>query len=500
MEKVCEFCMALRPVVYCNADAAYLCLSCDAKVHSANALFNRHLRTLLCDSCRNHPAYAQCLDHRMLMCLGCDRCLHEVSSHHQKRLLSSYLGCPSAKDFASLWGFEFGDLDKSIVKDQLVSTPCSSSVQPSASKFDIPGKSCQQIGRSSRKSRVIHSTLVSGAESDVGSGNQQPELSYKGPQQESTCFILEQILDLKRLQLTDVNNNTPMKRGQEQKNISSMLNTSKKLDYNLNHSQHSQDLVTNLQQADCQRQGLKVDSLPLPFSQPEHLPFFSTAANALPGESFWPYKSPIENSQLWSQNMQDLGVCEDIICHDDDYIIPDVDKTFCNFEEFFGGDQDPIGAFLDENDFSCSFIEKDMPPEKSNNSDGRARKDASVTSSVYINCSVHIDNDKDPSNQAYNFPGSLDPAQTIRSPYSRYSISSHGAESRSNEYLDSELSPYISNGEASCYSPDLEDAHTEARENAMMRYKEKKKARMQDKQIRYTPRKPKNDVRKRGNG
>ncbi|KAI5579785.1 hypothetical protein BDE02_08G112600 [Populus trichocarpa] len=378
MEKVCEFCMALRPVVYCNADAAYLCLSCDAKVHSANALFNRHLRTLLCDSCRNHPAYAQCLDHRMLMCLGCDRCLHEVSSHHQKRLVSSYLGCPSAKDFASLWGFEFGDLDKSIVKDQLVSTPCSSSVQPSASKFDIPGKSCQQIGRSSRKSRVIHSTLVSGAESDVGSGNQQPE--------------------------------------------------------------------------------------------------------------------------LWSQNMQDLGVCEDIICHDDDYIIPDVDKTFCNFEEFFGGDQDPIGAFLDENDFSCSFIEKDMPPEKSNNSDGRARKDASVTSSVYISCSVHIDNDKDPSNQAYNFPGSLDPAQTIRSPYSRYSISSDGAESRSNEYLDSELSPYISNGEASCYSPDLEDAHTEARENAMMRYKEKKKARMQDKQIRYTSRKPKNDVRKRGNG
>lgn len=72
--------------------------------------------------------------------------------------------------------------------------------------------------------------------------------------------------------------------------------------------------------------------------------------------------------------MQDLGVCEDNICHDDDYNIPDVDKTFSNFEEFFGGDQDPIQAFLDENDFSCSFIEKDIPLEKSNNSDGRARK------------------------------------------------------------------------------------------------------------------------------
>ncbi|KAG5240427.1 zinc finger protein [Salix suchowensis] len=461
MEKVCEFCKAARPVVYCKADAAYLCLSCDAKIHSANALFNRHLRTLLCDSCRNHPAYAQCLDHRMLMCLGCDRCLHEVSSHHQKQLVSSYLGCPSAKDFASLWGFEFGELDKSVVKDQLVSISCSS-VQPSASKFDIPGKSCQQIGRSSRKSR----------------------LSYIGPQKESTLFILEQILDLKRLQLTDFDNNTPMKCDHKQKNISSMLNTSNKLDYNLNHSQHSQDLRI----------------FALSFSQPEHLPFFSTAANALPGESFWPSKSPIENIQLWSQNMQDLGVCEDNICHDDDYNIPDVDKTFSNFEEFFGGDQDPIQAFLDENDFSCSFIEKDIPLEKSNNSDGRARKDASAASSVYISCSVHIENDKDPSSQTYNCSGSLDLAHTIRSPYSRYSISSHGAEGRSNEYLDSELSPYISNVEAPCHSPDLEGAHTEARENAMMRYKEKKKARMQDKQIRYAPRKPKSDVRKRGNG
>ncbi|KAI5573804.1 hypothetical protein BDE02_10G105000 [Populus trichocarpa] len=71
--------------------------------------------------------------------------------------------------------------------------------------------------------------------------------------------------------------------------------------------------------------------------------------------------------------MQDLGVCEDIIFHDD-FNIPDVDKRICNFEELFGGDLDPIGAFLDENDWPCSSVEKDMPLEKSNNRDGRARK------------------------------------------------------------------------------------------------------------------------------
>ncbi|CAK7326651.1 unnamed protein product [Dovyalis caffra] len=278
--------MALRPVVYCKADAAYLCLSCDAKVHSANTLFNRHLRTLLCDSCRFHPAYAQCLDHQMLMCHGCDRSLHDVFSHHQKRLVSSYLGCPSAKDFALLWGFQFGELDKCVTKDQLVSTSCSS-VQPSASKFDIPGKSYQQIGRFSRKSGASCSTLVSGAESEVGSGSQRPD----------------EILDLKRLQLTDADSNSPIIRGQEHKIVSSsMLTTTKNLDGNLNHSHHLQDLIASLQQTDCQLQGLKVDSLPLSFSQPEHLPFFSTAANGLLGESFWPCKGPIQNSQVWSNH------------------------------------------------------------------------------------------------------------------------------------------------------------------------------------------------------
>lgn len=41
--------------------------------------------------------------------------------------------------------------------------------------------------------------------------------------------------------------------------------------------------------------------------------------------------------------MQDIGVCEELVCPDD-FNIPDVDMTFQNFEELFGGDQDPIRA------------------------------------------------------------------------------------------------------------------------------------------------------------
>lgn len=62
--------------------------------------------------------------------------------------------------------------------------------------------------------------------------------------------------------------------------------------------------------------------------------------------------------------MQDLGVCEELISHDD-FNIPDVDLTFRNFEELFGGDQDPNRARLVDKDFSYSSVEKDMSIDKS---------------------------------------------------------------------------------------------------------------------------------------
>lgn len=111
MEKICEFCTALKPVIYCKADAAHLCLSCDAKVHSANALSSRHFRSILCDSCRLRPANVQCLDHQMFICGGCDTSLHDASSRHQQRPIKSFVGCPSAKDFAALWGLKLSELE-----------------------------------------------------------------------------------------------------------------------------------------------------------------------------------------------------------------------------------------------------------------------------------------------------------------------------------------------------------------------------------------------------
>lgn len=172
MERICEFCKALRPVVYCKADAAHLCLSCDAKVHSANTLSSRHLRTVLCDSCRFRPANIQCLDHRTFMCRVCDRNLHGVSSQHQKRAIRSYMGCPSAKDFAALWGFDLSQLDCSSHPDQPVSSSCGSG-NSSVVNLDIAGQACSKIGGPSMASRANCQTLVSFSQPKLGSRSQK---------------------------------------------------------------------------------------------------------------------------------------------------------------------------------------------------------------------------------------------------------------------------------------------------------------------------------------
>lgn len=496
MEKICEFCTTLRPVVYCKADAAQLCLSCDAKVHSANALSSRHMRSILCDLCRSCPAYVRCADHQMFICRSCDRSLHDGSSQHQKQVISSYVGCPSAKDFASLWGFELKEVDNGTSRDQLVSNSHGSG-DSSGVNLDIPSS---QIGGPPASSRVNFETVVSHAESKMGSSSQNRKMYDRKLQQ--TSYILQQILDLKRLQITDDPNLAQLLRGEEQTEISSsMYYAPAKFDQNLDqHLQHSEDLSINIQQMDSSLQEVKVDTLPFTFSQQEHLPSSSNFGLPLHGESYWQCKSPAQSSQLWSQNMQDLGVCEELVC-DEDFNMPDVDLTFRNFEEMFGGDHDPVRALLNDKDVSCSSMEKDLFHDASDNGHARSMEDASVASSVYIARSAHMDKDIGPYKQVYKLPGTMDCPRPVRSSYSTlsFSVSRFSTESSGTDCLDSGVSPYVT-GEASNNSPDREGAHLEARELAKMRYKEKKKSRLHETKIRYPSRKARADVRKRVKG
>ncbi|KAL2243116.1 B-box zinc finger protein 32 [Sesamum indicum] len=53
--RLCELCNA-QATLFCPSDDAFLCSTCDAKVHDANFLVARHLRKSLCSNCNSFTA------------------------------------------------------------------------------------------------------------------------------------------------------------------------------------------------------------------------------------------------------------------------------------------------------------------------------------------------------------------------------------------------------------------------------------------------------------
>ncbi|XP_076908626.1 zinc finger protein CONSTANS-LIKE 9-like isoform X1 [Bidens hawaiensis] len=104
----CDHCGDARSMVYCRSDAAYLCLSCDRVVHSANALSKRHSRALVCDRCNSQPALVRCIEEKVSLCQNCDWVGHNGSTKHTKQTLNCYSGCPSAEELSSIWLFMSG--------------------------------------------------------------------------------------------------------------------------------------------------------------------------------------------------------------------------------------------------------------------------------------------------------------------------------------------------------------------------------------------------------
>ncbi|MFS7980023.1 putative transcription factor C2C2-CO-like family [Helianthus anomalus] len=105
----CDYCGEARSMVYCRSDAAYLCLSCDRDVHSANPLSQRHMRTLVCDVCNSQPAVVRCEDEKQSFCQNCDWASHNGdntdASTHNRQTLNCYSGCPSVTELSSIWFF-----------------------------------------------------------------------------------------------------------------------------------------------------------------------------------------------------------------------------------------------------------------------------------------------------------------------------------------------------------------------------------------------------------
>ncbi|KAG7609333.1 B-box-type zinc finger [Arabidopsis suecica] len=83
----CDTCRSNACTVYCHADSAYLCMSCDAQVHSANRVASRHKRVRVCESCERAPAAFLCEADDASLCTACDSEVHSanpLARRHQR--------------------------------------------------------------------------------------------------------------------------------------------------------------------------------------------------------------------------------------------------------------------------------------------------------------------------------------------------------------------------------------------------------------------------------
>ncbi|KAK6911162.1 hypothetical protein RJ641_023255 [Dillenia turbinata] len=88
--RVCELCNG-EAALYCSSDTAYLCCTCDARVHEANFLVARHLRHVVCSKCKQiagPPISGTGFGHLRRLCSSCS-------------LLSDDLDCTSSSSSSS---------------------------------------------------------------------------------------------------------------------------------------------------------------------------------------------------------------------------------------------------------------------------------------------------------------------------------------------------------------------------------------------------------------
>ncbi|CAN6881894.1 unnamed protein product [Brassica oleracea var. botrytis] len=99
----CDFCGERTAFLFCRADAAKLCLPCDHRVHKANLLSRKHVRSRICDNCGSEPVSVRCFTDDLVLCLECDWDVHGSCSH-VRSAAEGFSGCPSALELAALLG------------------------------------------------------------------------------------------------------------------------------------------------------------------------------------------------------------------------------------------------------------------------------------------------------------------------------------------------------------------------------------------------------------
>lgn len=171
------------------------------------------------------------------------------------------------------------------------------------------------------------------------------------------------------------------------------------------------------------------------------------------------------------------------------------DINFENYEELFSTDQDFENGGMDS-----LFAGKDFSAQDSGDHGGFFAEGSSTgkLKMVQSTCSDAASADSGMSAKTEpNFCYSSKPAHSNLS----FSFSGLNGDCNVGDYQDSGVSPMLLMDEPPWFPPGAENAYPSAsRDSAVLRYREKKKARKFEKKIRYESRKARADVRKRVKG
>ncbi|OVA19738.1 zinc finger protein [Macleaya cordata] len=196
--------------------------------------------------------------------------------------------------------------------------------------------------------------------------------------------------------------------------------------------------------------------------------------------------------KLSSPGTKGLELCEDDLY--EDFSVADVDLNFENYDELFGVSQSHSEHLFENGGIDSLFGMKDITGADSNCQGSSGGK---VTAKQPA-CSSAVSGDSTMSTKTEPII-----SYAARQANSSRSLSFSGftGESSAGDYQDCGVSSMLGMGEPPWYPPGTEGSFTSAgRDSAVLRYREKKKARKFDKKIRYASRKARADVRRRVKG
>ncbi|KAL1217503.1 Zinc finger protein CONSTANS-LIKE 5 [Cardamine amara subsp. amara] len=111
----CDACKSVTAAVFCRVDSAFLCTTCDTRIHS----YTRHERVWLCEVCEQAPAAVTCKADAAALCVTCDSDIHSanpLASRHERVPVESFFDSAETA-VAKISASTFGILGSSTTVD-----------------------------------------------------------------------------------------------------------------------------------------------------------------------------------------------------------------------------------------------------------------------------------------------------------------------------------------------------------------------------------------------